>query len=426
MLLSGCIGLKAGTYTVSQPGGIGGFNLKFTLCTLVVGEPPPGSEIPTVGCGAPSESGQGQMLVTLMVPTGSTTPEFFSAAPGPGAGAMSFERNPELTARMRATEFTPGSVGPPPGFEVFGYSSGAVAESNAQEFTWTIEPRLGLPPGAGGGSYGGPLKATVIVGWRKVTPELPASRPINCEEAKPGETFCGAAEPNGEATIGVSDLKIRPPATRAVVPGAKVKLPFVLDFASSAAPRPTFKLTATSTLPDAGLRLSGTSFSRGPTEPTTNRAPATTRQAIVQVPASARLGSYELVLTATATQGGAATASTTLTVKPKGTANVTVPKRVKAKTARGAGIPVTLVAPIADTRYRVVLKGPGPSGKGRVRLLRKVRIAKEVGSTNLRLRISRTQAEAFLAAGAPLRVEARINQPGTKKPKRFVRVLKLR
>ena len=73
-----------------------------------------------------------------------------------------------------------------------------------------------------------------------------------------------------------------------------MKLPFVLDFASSAAELPKFKLAVTSTLPGAGLSLSGTTFTRGPTDPATNRAPATTRTAIVRVPATAAFGRYEL------------------------------------------------------------------------------------------------------------------------------------
>jgi hypothetical protein len=424
--LSGCTAIKPGTFTPSQPAGIGPVSLRITLCTLFVGEPPPGSEIPTVACGAPNESGQGQMLVTLMVPVGASTPEAFSAVPGPNAAATTFTRSPELTAKMRTREFTPGSVGPPPGFEVAGYSSGTVAESSAQEFTWTIEPAVGLPAGAGGGSYGGPLKATVIAGWRKVTAELPSSRPISCEEAPPGEAFCGVPEPNGEATIGVSDLKIRPAAAATAVPGTKLKLPFVLDFASSAAVRPTFALATTTTLPNAGLSLSSSSFSRGPTEPATRRAPPTTRKAIVQVPASARLGSYELALTATANQGGVATGSTTLTIKPKGTAKVTVPKRVKAQAASGSGIPVKLTAPIAGTRFRVALQGPRPNGRGKLRLLSKVRVARQLGTTVLRFRLARAQAEAYLALGAGLRIQATVAQPGLRRPKRVVAALKLR
>lgn len=424
-LLSGCIGIKPGTYKLTQPAGIGAVNLRIAVCTLAFGAPPPGSEIPTVACGSPEKSGTGQMLATLMVPVGSTTPQSFNAVPGPGAGATTFTRNAELTAQMNATEFSPGTVGPPSGFELAGYSSGTVAESSAQEFTWTIEAGVGLPPGAGGGSYGGPFKATVIVGWRNVTPEFPASRPINCKE-EPAETICGIPQPNGEATLGVSDLKVAAPPPTTVVPGAKVKLPFVLDFASSATELPKFKLALSSKLPQAELSLSSGTFTRGPTEAGTNRAPATTRTAIVQVPETAAFGGYELTFAATAAQGGAATAATTLSVKPKGNAKVSAPKRVKEKVAWSRGIPVKLIAPIAGTRFIAVLKGPRPSGGASLRLLRRVRTAKELGRIDLRMRIPRIQAEAFLDAGATLRLETKIQQPGTEKPKRAVSLLKLR
>lgn len=427
LLLSGCVGIKPGTYKLSQPAGTGAVNLRFSVCTLVVGPPPPGSELPTIVCGPAPGPSEGQMLVTLIVPAGSTTPESFSAVPGPGAIATTLTRSPELTAQMKSTELTPGgTVGPPPGFEVVGYTSGPVAETTGQERTWTMEAGIGLPPGVGGGSYGGPFKATAIVGWRTVGGGFPISRPIKCKGEEPAETFCGFASPNGEATLGVSDLKVSAPPPIAVVPGAKVKPSFVLDFASSAAELPKFTLTATSTLPDAEIGLSNSTFTRAPTEPGTNRAPATTRKAIVQVPTSAPLGSYELALTATAAQGGAAGATTTLVVKPKGRAKVTVPKLVKAKLAFSRGIPVRLTAPIAGTRFLTRLKGPGPSGRGRVQLLRKIRISRELGTTLLRLRIARAKAEAFLAAGATLRVEATINQPGAKKPIRMARAVKLR
>jgi hypothetical protein len=404
ILLGGCTGIKAGTYRLSQPAGIGTVNLQLTVCTLTVGAPPPGSEIPTVACGAPAETGEGQMLATLMVPTGTSTPPTFKAVPGPGAVATTFARNPELTAQMNATELSTGSVGPPPGFELAGYSSGPIAESSAQEFTWTIATSVGLPPGAGGGSYGGPLKATVMMGWRKVSPELPASRPVNCKEEGPEAAFCGFPEPNGEATLGVSDLKVAPPPTTAVVPGAKVTLPFVLDFASSAAELPKFKLAITSSLPNAALSLSGTTFSRGAADPATRRAPATTRKAIVRVPATARLGSYELVFTATAAQGGAVGAATKLVVRPKGRAKLTVPKRVTAKVARNRGIPVELVAPIAGTRFRVELKALGPGGKGRVgccaRSARRRKSARSISACGSRARRPRRYSPPARRSGS--------------------------
>ncbi len=377
VLLGGCTWLKPGTYKVTQPGGTGPVKVQFTVCTMFFSEEAAMKEENPFNCGPVNKQGQGQILVTLMVPVGTAAPATLAVTPGPGAGATSLARSPELAAQMNAFEVSAGQVGPPAGFEMIGYVSGTVADSAAQELTWAIEGSLGLPQGAGGGSYGGPYKATAMVGWRSVSAEHPASRPITCfENLETVETNCGAAEPNGEATLGVSDLKIAPPPPANVVPGAKVKLPFVLDLASSAAELPKFKLAAASNLSGAVLGLSNPTFTRAPSDPATNRAPATTRKVIVTVPLTARLGRYELNFTATTAQGGQTAATTAIAVRPKGRALVSVPRRVRARIASSRGIPVQLTAPIAGTRFLVVLKGPRPNGRGRVRFLRRVSTAR--------------------------------------------------
>jgi hypothetical protein len=258
-----------------------------------------------------------------------------------------------------------------------------------------------------------------------VTPELPASRPIDCEEE--GFTIsCGLIEPEGEGTLGVSDLRIGPPPPERTFPGAKVKVPFAFDFASSAAQPPKFNLAVSSSLPNAELGLSNMTFTRAPTDPATNRAPATTRNALVTVPDTARGGRYELALTATADQGGAVTSAGTLVVRPKGRANVKVGRRVRARAAWARGIPVRLTAPIAGTRFLLVLKGPGPGGHGKLRLARRASTAKRLGTEVLRLRIPRSRAEDLRDAGAKLKLAAKVRQPGLKKPRRMSRVFSLR
>jgi hypothetical protein len=138
------------------------------------------------------------MLATLMVPAGSATPATFRAAPGAGAVETVFARSAELTAAMGARELTTGVVGAPPGFELFGYASAPVAESSAQEFTWTIEATLGLPGGAGGGSFGGPFKATAIMGWRRVR-GAPPPRDRSTAKTPPPNRKPSAASPNRTA-----------------------------------------------------------------------------------------------------------------------------------------------------------------------------------------------------------------------------------
>lgn len=431
--LSGCVAVKPGSYSLSQPTGIGPVALKATLCTAPFTLAEKAEELPPLSCGPVNEgeAGTAQLLLGLLVPAGTATPESVTTVSGPGAAPMTFTRSAEVTARMAETELKSGQVGAPAGFEIFGYISGVIAESAAQELDWSIETTLGAPLAADGGSSGAPLPVSLIIGWRNVTPEQPATRPVECalEGGKEGEgtnvTVCGTIEPAGEATLGVSDLKVQPPAETAAVPGQKVKLPFLLDFASSAAPPPSFALTVGTGLPGAGLSLSNATFER-PTDPTTHRAPPTTRKAIVQVPASARLGSYEVSLAATAAQGGVVSSSAVLRIAPKGSAKVKVPKKVKARIAYRRGIPVNLYAPIAATRFQLLLKGPRPHGRGRVKLRKQVVKARRVGSSKLRLRLPRRRVEALLATGKPLRLEAKARVPGTGKPQRIVRTLKLR
>jgi hypothetical protein len=415
--LSGCTAIKPGSVALTQPAGIGPLSLRLSFCTTVPSEP-------TVVCGSEAEASSGQMLLALIVPVGSTVPATIVAVPSPGSSAATLTRSQEVAQAFNAVSENPV----PPGFEIVGYISGTVAEAAGQTSEWALAAELRQPTSADGGSYGLPVSAGVRSGWREVTPEQPASRPVKCitsaeilpGPAAPGVAWCesgtGAAN---EVTLGISDLKVKSPPPTTVAPGARVKLPFVLDFASSATKLPKFKLTVGSNLPGTGLSVSNNSFSRGPSNQANNRAPATTRQVIVPVPRTARLGTYEVGLTATAAQGGAVRATAQLVVKPGGRAKVTVPKQVKASLASSKGIPVTLTSPIAGTRFKVVLKGP-------TRLREKTRVAKSAEQISLRFRLPGPKAQALLEAGERLTLEVKVNQPGTRKPLRLVRSLQLR
>lgn len=416
LALSGCTGIKPGSVVLTQPTGIGPLNLRLTLCTVAE------SEVEARTCGPVKAAAEGQMLLGLVVPVGTTVPATIATVPSPGATPTTLNRSQEVTQVL-------SKEGPPAaGFELVGYISGAVAESAAQTSEWALAAELRLPVSGDGGSYGLPFTAGARSGWREVSAAQPAGRPVKCAtvqefekgEVDPAAASCPTTTAEGDqVTLGISDLKIKAPAATAVAPGAKVKLPFVLDFASSATALPKFKLTTSSKLPGAGLSVSNNSFSRGPSNPVNNRAPATTRQAIVQVPATARLGSYELAFTATAAQGGSVTASTQLLVKPSGKAAASVPKKVKASVASSKGVPVVLTAPIAGTRFQVVLKGPE-------RLSKKTRIAKAVGAIPLRMKLGAPKAQELLEAGTQLRLEVKANVPGSRKPTKLVRRFSLR
>lgn len=417
LLLGGCVGLKEGSVVLTQPGGIGSVNLRFSICTLVVNE-----ESKSVACGAGSEATEGQFFVGLVVPTGTQAPEALTVTPGPGAGPLTLTRSAEVAPALSSNPLLAetGTAVPPAGAEILGYASGTIAEPAGKALEWTVDASLSLPPTADGGSYGGPMRVAVLPASREVTPERPASRPLSC--APEDLTFCATSEAAVE--LGTSDLKIAAPAS-AVAPGTQVKVPFTLDFASSAAALPKLSLKATSTLPKARLRLSNASFSRAPTNATTRRAPATTRKVIVDVPASARAGSYELALTATATQGGTAAGVATLTVKPPLKARLKAPRRVRARTASAKGIPVRVVMPVAGSKLVLRLSGPGPGGTGQALLKKIVRKAKAAGPLQLRLKLPSAKALALLAANAKLTLRATISTPGVK-PRKLARTVRLR
>lgn len=419
LLLGGCVWLKEGSVVLTQPGGIGGVSLRFSLCTVNGPEEEKGS-----GCGSISTATKGQFFVGLVVPAGTQAPEALTVTPGPGAGPLTLTRStavaPALSASPGLAEA--GTTVPPPGSEILGYASSVITEPASQPLEWAVSANLGLPPVAGGGSYGGPLRVGVLPASREVTPERPASRPFSCSTA--GDlTVCTTTETVVE--LGTSDLKIAAPASTAVAPGTQVKVPFTLDFASSAATLPKFDLKATSTLPSAALRVSGTGFSRAPTNATTKRAPATTRNVIVTVPPSARPGNYELALTATATQGGTAAGVATLAVKPAPRARLVAPRRVKADAASTKGIPVRVVMPVAGSKLTLRLLAQGTEGKGGAQVKKIVRKATVAGPLQLRLRLSPAKAGALLAAEARLTLKATISTPGLK-PRKLKRTLRLR
>ncbi len=418
LLLSGCVWLKEGSTVLTQPGGIGGVNLRFLLCTTVT------SEKGETSCGSGSTATEGQFFVGLVMPAGTQAPEALTVTPGPGAGPLTLTRSTEVAPALSSNPVfaETGTAVPPPGSEMFGYASSVIAEPAGQTLEWAVSANLSLPPVADSGSYGGPLRIAVLPASREVTPERPASRPFSCS-TEGDLTFCSTTETAVE--LGTSDLKIAAPASTAVAPGTQVKVPFTLDFASSAAALPKFSLKATSTLPAAELRLPSASFSRAPRNTTTRRAPATTRKVIVTVPPSARPGNYELTLTATATQGGTVTSVATLTVSPALRARLVAPRRVKASVASAKGIPVRVVMPVAGSKLILRLLEQSPGGSGQAQLKKIVRKAKAAGPLPLRLKLPPAKTLALLAAEAKLTLKATISTPGLK-PRKLTRTLRLR
>lgn len=418
LLLGGCAWLKEGSVVLTQPGGIGSVNLRFSICTF--NPPEPGKNL---SCGSGPAATEGQVFIGLVVPAGTQAPETLTVTPGAGAGPLTLTRSAAVAPALASNPAlaAAGTAVPPPGSEILGYASSVIAEPAGQTLEWAVSANLSLPPVADGGSYGGPMRVALLPANREVTPAFPASRPFSCAvEGDP--TLCSTTETAVE--LGTSDLKITGPARTVVAPGTQVIVPFSLDFASSAAAVTKFSLAATSTLLKAGLGISNASFNRGPSNATTKRAPATTRKVIVNVPPSARPGSHELALTATAAQGGTATGVATLTVKPALRARLIAPRRVKASAAAAKGIPVRVVMPIAGSKLALRLLAQSPGG-GRTQLKKTTSKAKVAGPIQLRLKLPPAKALALLAAEARLTLKATVSTPGLK-PRQLTRTLRLR
>jgi len=439
VLLTGCVTIKPGSATLTQPGGIGVAHVRAVLCTE-------GGE----ACGPPSKSSEQQLLLGLVVPVGSSVPTEFTATPIVGSAGLTFTRS-EQTGQALAANGANGAETPtlvPAGFELVGYLSSAYGEVAGQLLEWQVDIEAGLPAAADGGSYGGPLSAKLVLGSREVTPALVPTRPVACitgqefseefaaEEERiegkevpakvdPAKAWCNAPLAENELTLGVSEMKLAPPQTAVATPGATAKLPFGLDFASTASPPPTFTLGATSTLSGAQLRMSNGVFGRAPSSTPPNRAPPTTRKAVVSVPKTALPGTYEVTMTATAAQGGAVSSTATLRIKPKGKLTVKVPKKIAARQASRRGIPVKVNTRTARTKVVARLLGPKPNGRGKRQLAKRRARSKEPGNLGVRLKLGKRFAEALAADRAKLRAEVKVFEP-KKKRRRFVRVVRLK
>ncbi len=231
VLLGGCTFIKPGSVALTQPAGIGPAHLRLVVCTQ---NSEGAVESEKLVCGPyeseSAEAVQSQMLLVLSVPagTGAAAPATIAAAPSPGAAPTTFTRSQEV-----AQAFVAASNGalPAPGFELAGYISGAISEVPGQTFEWTLETDLALPVPADGGSYGGPFTVAALSGWRGVGPTEPANRPVVCVNLKEleekgalpasGDAFCEPVQAGNQPSLGVSDLKIKPPVGAVAAPGRR-------------------------------------------------------------------------------------------------------------------------------------------------------------------------------------------------------------
>jgi hypothetical protein len=319
LALSACAFFKAGSLSVSQPGGIGAARVHFVLCTEPGGEGKP-------ACNENETEGEIQYLLGIAVPRGSSAPGTVTATPVGGGAPIVFARNDQVasqiaagTSALHAAE--PAEIGswPPPGLEGVGYLSGVVVESKGAPTEWSVDADFGLPSTADGSPFVGPFKASPALGFRGVGPEASADRPPKCitseKEAEPTDALCIPSEEEAEANT--SDLRIASAPTAAVFVGGTATLPFGVNFGSTAPTAPTLSVTATSTLSGAGVTVSTPTFTPAAVDPGTHRSSGS-ETVTMAVPKTAKPGVYEVTLTAKTTQGGTATQVEKIEVtKPK-------------------------------------------------------------------------------------------------------------
>ncbi len=409
LVVGGCALIKPGSIGVSQPQGIGTVRVHFTLCTI-------GGEF----CG-PNEIEENetvQYLIGIAVPPGSVPPASFTGTPIGGGAPIVFTRNeevaPEITAssvtlqkafeeaetpeeKELAEEFKKvigGGVWPPSGLQGVGYLSTPVQEVKGQAVEWSVDADFGLPAPAGA-PFPGPFATAVAEGFREVSNEQPATRPIHCvrvESVTPineSEAICLGGLPQVQA--GTSDLQIAAPAKPATAfVGGSGQVAFPFTFAGTGTTVPTFALSATTTAKGGKAKPTSASFTPGAPDPSTHLSPSATGKVTVSVPRSIKPGTYTVTLAAATAQGG--------TVTQVGKLKVTKPKL-----KLGA---VALDATKGTATLKVKVPGGGTltiTGKGVATAKKKAKKAK-----TLKVRIASTgSAGAQLSKSGSVKVKVK-------------------
>jgi hypothetical protein len=320
---------RPGSFSLSQPSGLGNAKLHFAFCL--------GLDSEETNCAETGSEAEGQVLLGVAVPKGATVPPTIVAKPTKGGPEIAFTRNDQVAQEIAAASQGSETPWPPAGTEGIGYISGVYKEAPGL-WEWTVDAEFGLPAGTDGGLFGGPFPVSLWIGSRYANEFEPADRPVNCvlegELLNPGDAECEFAD---SGSLGIANLRIGTPPQASAFLGSKATFAFPMEFAGTLPNLVDFALTTTSTLPQARVTLDTTSHVPAPPVAGTNRSPVVPRIATVAVPKTAKPGLYTVTLTATARQGGSVSQVATLQVskakiklggvklnKAKGTATLSV------------------------------------------------------------------------------------------------------
>lgn len=388
--LAACTFYKPGSFSLSQPSGIGNVKVQFVLCNQTE---------ETGGCGPNGGTGDDQSLLGIAVPKGASAPATIVANPTAGGPAIVYQRNDQVAQEISQTSQGTEHPWPPAGSEGIGYISDVFPEEEGLR-EWTVEPSFGLPPAAGNVPFGGPFPAALWVGSRGVGEGLASDRPLDCHPIgeewdldDEDEASCRFAD---QGQLGTSELTVASPLPYAVpvYVGGKVTVAYPLIFASTATQLPSFKLTAAATLPKAGLKLQDPAFLPGAPDAATHISPPDAAVVDVTVPKNAKPGLYEVTLTATTPQGG------------------TVSRVAKVRVSKPAlglgGVKLNRAKGIATLSVRIPGAGTvTAAGKGIAKVKKSAKKAKSQKAVKLTIR-AKGKAKKQLAEEGTVKVGAKI------------------
>jgi len=238
----------------------------------------------------------------------------------------------------------------------------------------------------------------IVDGWRKVDGTHSANRTVSCYEPTGMDDSTAVCMPPEETELGTADLRIaaHQPLTDVFV-GGRARVPFDLDYASTASSQPDFAFSAASALPGAVLEPATGGFSTGPLPADTHRL-ASSGAVTVQAPSGAEPGTYDVTLTAT-TAAGVATSATAKLRVAKATIGIGKPKLNRKRgtallpvTVPGAGVLALKGAAVRSAQKRpqgartlkVLIKARGKAKdrlarNGKVRVVARVEYKPEPG-----------------------------------------------
>ena len=218
---SGCISLDG--VVAEQPDRIGDLTIHGTVCLS-------GS----TGCSGqdnidfdvPAFSGQGQLLVGYRVPPGITAPASLSS----DSPTTTLAANAGYAAELeRLSPAGPGRVW-------VGYVTNTLVVNGAVDPNIAVTARFGLPQGADGSPFAGPVGYRAVAGFRLVDATHPADRPVNCganiTDVMPDSTVCidaplATTVAGDDAVFGTRDLGIITGAKASGLAGTTVTVPTV-------------------------------------------------------------------------------------------------------------------------------------------------------------------------------------------------------